>query len=273
MLTSKPGSPSNRRPSKSHSKGHSSFRIIDKFFRELATQKLADLEREHRQSRDELTELTRTTTDYETILQRKEAELSKLSRQFGTARSERDSALKRASELEGRIDALTGDLKARESARAEGVAARAKLEEEIDELRTLLNAKTSEDTKRSEAEKSREQELGDLRSRITAYQQEIADTRRRALEEQNTLKVDLEALLRQHKTTSDAHKDLQTRSQKSEQSLATATSNLQAAEKAKKTAEAELHDFRAKHLDSEGQLAEALKAKEVRPYTFWARDP
>lgn len=232
--------------------------------RDTATARAEQLERDQRRARDELTELAHTTTDYEALVQKKEAELTKSSTLLGSARLERDSALKQSSQLQARIDALTGDLQASESARKQGIDSRSRLEEEIDELRTLLQAKTSEETKRSEAEKSKELEISDLRARITSIQQSAVDARREDSAALSKAKVELESLQREHDATQDAVLDLKARVQAAEKSLSETTLSLQAAEKAKKTAETELHEFRSKHLDSEGQLTEALKAKEVQ---------
>lgn len=216
-----------------------------------------------------MAELARTATDYESLVQKKEAELGKLSSLLGAARLERDSALKQSSQAQTRIDTLTTDLQGSETARKQGIDSRARLEEEIDELRSLLNAKTSEDTKRSEAEKSKEQEISNLRARITTIQQGAVDARREASEAQSKLKLELDGLQREHKAAQESLRDLKAQLQSAEKGRSEATLALQASEKAKKAAEAELHEFRSKHLDSEGQLAEALKAKEVRSDIFF----
>jgi myosin protein heavy chain len=221
------------------------------------------LERESRQARDELAELAHTATDYESLMQKKEAELSKLSSLLGSSRVERDSALKQAGQLQGRLDALGADLHVSETARKQGIEARGRLEEEIDELRSLLQAKASEETKRSEASKSMEQELSGLRTRITTIQQDAVDASREAADVQSKLKVELESLRREHKAAQDSYRDVKLQAQNAEKSLSETTLSLHAADKAKKAAETELHEFRSKHLDTEGQLAEALKNKEV----------
>lgn len=201
-------------------------------------------------------------------MQKKEAELSKLSSLLGSSRLERDSALKQAVQLQGRLDAIGADLQASETARKQGIEARGRLEEEIDELRSLLQAKASEETMRSEASKSMEQELSDLRLRVTTIQQNVVDASREAADVQSKLKVELESLQRELKAAQDSYQDVKLQAQTAEKSLSDATISIHSADKAKKTAETELHEFRSKHLDVEGQLAEALKSKEVSSPPF-----
>ena len=240
---------------------------------DLAASRSDQLERETRQAREQLADLARTATDYESIVQKKENELSRLGSQVLTSHRERDAALKNVTELQGQLDTLKGEVQAQELDGKRGAQARAKLEAEIDELRALLSAKASEDTRRSEAEKSTEQEISDLRARIAKAQHDLVDDRRLAVEAQNKLKVELETLQREHKSALDAYHDLQARATANEKGQTEAEQALQAAEKSKRAAEAELHTLRSKQLDLEGQLAEALKAKEVRslyPYLcYW----
>jgi myosin heavy chain 9/10/11/14 len=222
------------------------------------------LERETRQAREQLADLARTATDYESIVQKKGNELARLGSQILASHRDRDTALTHVTELQGHLDTLKGEVQAQELDRERGAQARAKLEAEIDELRTLLNAKASEDTRRSEAEKSKEQELSDLRARVAKAQLDLVDERRLAVEVQSKLKVDLETLQREHNSTVDINHDLQTRAKENEKGKIEAEQALQAVEKSKRAAETDLHTLRSKQLDLEGQLAETLKAKEVR---------
>ncbi|KAF9519353.1 hypothetical protein BS47DRAFT_1337113 [Hydnum rufescens UP504] len=231
--------------------------------RDVNASRSDQLEREARQAREQLADLARTATDYESIVQKKENELARLGSQILASHRDRDTALTHVTELQGHLDTLKDEVQAQELDRERGAQARAKLEAEIDELRTLLNAKASEDTRRSEAEKSQEQELSDLRARVAKAQLDLVDERRLAVEVQSKLKVDLETLQREHNSTVGINHDLQTRAKENEKGKIEAEQALQAVEKSKRAAEADLHTLRSKQLDLEGQLAETLKAKEA----------
>jgi len=116
---------------------------------------------------------------------------------------------------------------------------------------------------RSEASKSMEQELSGLRLRVTTIQQNVVDANREAADVQSKLKVELESLQRELKAAQDSHRDVKLQAQTAEKSLSDATISLHSADKAKKAAETELHEFHSKHPDMEGQLTEALKGREV----------
>jgi myosin protein heavy chain len=230
---------------------------------DLGRLKSDNLEKENRNLNDQLAELARTATDYEALLQKKEADVHRLTSDLSQLRKERELAAKRNNVLQGEVETLVAELEAQKEDRERSAQSRAKLEEELDELRRLMEAKTSEDTKRSEVEKSKEQELATLRTQLSTLALDLSEARRTALEVQGKLKVDLEASQREYKSVSTAHQGLQVKIKTIETRQAEVEQALIIAEKAKRSAESDLQSLRTKQVDVDGQLAEAVKAKEV----------
>jgi myosin protein heavy chain len=221
------------------------------------------LEKETRTLREELNELARTATDYEALVKKKEADIQRITSDLSQLRRERELAAKRNTELQGEIETLASELEAQREDRDRSAQTRAKLEEELDELRRLMDAKSSEETKRTEVEKSKEQELQTLRGQAASLEHDLSEARRSALEIQGKLKVDLEATQREYKTLSVAHQDLQAKVKSFESKQVEAEHALVNAEKARRSAESDLQSLRTKQIDLDGQLAEAVKSKEV----------
>ena len=226
------------------------------------------LEKEARQTKEQLAELARTATDYSNMLQKREADIARLTGELATSHRERDSSKKQTAELQGQLETFALELDAQRNDRNRDAELRAKLQGEIDELRALMDAKTSEDSKRAEVERSKEQELIGLRQQAILLQEQLAEARRLSLEEQSKLKVELENLQTEHRTLQRDHNELLQKKDNLEVQRKEIDASLVAAEKAKRAAESELQSIRTRQIDADGQLAEAMKAKEARiiPY-------
>jgi myosin protein heavy chain len=226
--------------------------------------KLDSFERDARQSKEQLAELARTATNFENIIQRKEAEIARLTSEISSIKRDREASVKLSAELQAQIETLVKELEAQKDDRERLYQSRSKLEDDLDELRALMAAKTSEDTKRSEVERSKEQELLNLRSQASELRSELASVRRTTTESQNKLKVELETAQREHASVIKSQKDIQAKAQTHQQKLAETELALAHAEKQKRAAESELQSVRARQIEADGQVAEAVKAKEVK---------
>ncbi|KZV87568.1 hypothetical protein EXIGLDRAFT_200957 [Exidia glandulosa HHB12029] len=227
--------------------------------RDLGRAKADAAEKEARQAKEELAEVTRTATDYAAMIQRKEADATRAAADVASMRRERDAALKQVAELQAHSDTISNELVAQKDDRERAVAARTKLQAELDELRVAMDAKSSEETKRSEVERSRELELADLRSQQARLAEELAEARKSGGEAQTALRTvqhERDELLTRRASLLKKAEDGDKKSKDSEAQLANA-------EKARRAAESELQALRMRQVDLDGQLAEAVKAKEV----------
>jgi myosin heavy chain 9/10/11/14 len=226
--------------------------------RDTTRAKVDAAEKEARQTKEELAEVTRTATDYAAMIARKDAEVARLSADMASMRRERESALKQATELQAQTEQLNREVVAQkqENERTK------RLQAELDELRTAMDAKTSEDHKRSEVERSRELELADLRAQVSRASQELNDALKGAGESQaalRTIKHERDELL--------AGKQLLVkRADEGERKASEMELLLGAAEKARRTAESELAALRMRQVDLDTQLADAVKGKEVSSF-------
>ena len=223
----------------------------------------ANLEEDARVSKEQLAEMARTATQYSTIIQKKEEEAARLVSDLISLKRDREQSLKQITGLQADITTLKSELNSQQNERERGREARMKLQEEVDELRALMDARTSEDTRRNEVEKSKEQELAELRGQVARLNADLNDARRVGLEGQSKLKVELDNSIRAHKLLQESHKSLLDRERSLQSKLAKVEAGFEEAEKVKRTLESDLHSVRSRQIDADGQLAEAVRAKEV----------
>jgi len=210
--------------------------------------------------------MARTATQYSTIIQQKEEDIARLISDLASSKREREQAFKHITELQADIDTLVAELDAQKGDQDRGKLARVRLQEEVDELRTLMDAKTSEETRRTEVEKGKEQELADLRSQVSKLQADLKEARKQGLESQSKLRVELDNSVRAHKSLQESHNSLAKQERAVQARLAKAESGLLDLQKAKRALESDLQSLRSRQIDADGQLGEAIRAKEVRVY-------
>jgi myosin heavy chain 9/10/11/14 len=235
----------------------------NRFIRESFKSRVESLEDEARKARDQVAELTRTANEYSNIILKQEQEVNHLSAERTSDQHKRSQLSKQIHELQARLDASKAEMDAQRSDYLREVDLRGKLQEELDELRALMATKTSEESRRNEVEKSKDIELANLRQQNTVAQKDLAEARSVALEVQGKLGVELDAATREYRILERAHHDLLGREQAASSQASKAEASVAELEKAKRALESDLQSIRTRQLDTEGQLAEALGAKEV----------
>lgn len=231
--------------------------------RDSLRDKTDSLEREARLAKEQVAEMARTATEYTSMISKKEEDISRLSSELDKSKHERGKLLKEITELQGQVDTLTSELQSQQQDGKRGAEARARLQAELDELRTVLEAKATEETRRSEVEKSKEVELADLRSQVSKMSVDLSEARKQALEGQSKLKVELDTLLREHRSLEQSHRSLSDKESATQSKLREAETALSDAVKAKRTIESDLQSVRSRQIDLEDQLATALKERDV----------
>lgn len=189
--------------------------------------------------------------------------MARLATELETSKAERSRLSKEILEHRARIEALTAETISQRDNEARHAAVQGKLQDELDQLRSLMEAKTSEENRRGEVEKQKDAELQDLRLQASQLQNELNKARRTALEVQNKLKVDLEASVREHNSLLHSHRSLSDRLQANDHKLKQSEASLAEVQKTKRSQEAELQELRTRRIDTDGELAESQKAKEV----------
>ncbi|KAI6026521.1 P-loop containing nucleoside triphosphate hydrolase protein [Pisolithus microcarpus] len=189
-------------------------------------EEVEQLERSGRHTKDQLAELTRTATEYTSIIQRKEEEAARLTSEVSASKRELAQLQKELIEHRALAEKHQAELSASKADAGRTLAAKAKLQMELDELRALMETKTTEETRRREAQKSMEQELVDLR--------------------------DQSGLSGQYKQIEATYSSLLERERMSKENSTKAEATVASLEKA----------LRSRQIDTDGQLSEALRAKE-----------
>lgn len=230
---------------------------------ELLNGKLEQLERSARHTKDQLAELTRTATEYSSIIQRKEDDIAKLSSEVAASKRERSQLQKDLIELRALAEKHQAELSVSKADTERTFSAKVKLQAELDDLRTLMETKTTEETRRREVEKSLEEELIDLRGQVAELQRQLKILRETALEKESQLSLEVEKLSGQYTQLEVTYSSLLERERISKENSAKAESAVALLEKAKRNLESELQALRSRHIDTDGQLAEAVRAKDT----------
>lgn len=240
-------------------------------FRELLNTKVDQLEKGSQQAKDQLAELTRTANDYSTMLQKKEDDIVRLASEVVASKRERTQLQKDLIEISALTEKQRVELDAYRVDADRTLIAKARLQEELDEFRALMETKTTEETRRREVEKSKDEELADLRRQIADLQGQLNAFRKTALDNESKLKLEVEKFSRQYAQLESSHTSLLDRERATSERVTKTEAAAVAVEKSKRTLESELQALRTKQIDSDSQLAEVVKAKEVEYLIPWTK--
>lgn len=211
--------------------------------------------------------MDRTATQYSAMIEKKEDDLSRLAGQLALTKQKHEAATKDSATFQSQISTLQLTIQAQERDRDRAALEKTKLQAELDELRNMMAVKTNEDTRRTEVEKSREHELTGLREQVKKLQNQVIHEQQHAVEEHNKLKVEFDAVVRDHKALGASHTSLARRDEEHRQKLASTEESLSKLEKTHRSLESELQILRTRQIDTDSQLAEATKSKEVRRFS------
>lgn len=231
--------------------------------RELLNAKVDQLEKGSQQAKDQLAGLTRTANDYSTMLQKKEDDIVRLASEVTASKRERTQLQKDIIENRALTEKQKAELDAYRVDADRTLTAKARLQEELDEFRALMETKITEETHRREIEKTKDAELADLRLQVADLQGQLKAFRKTALENESKLKLEVERVSRQYTQLESSHTSLLERERAANEQSTRAGAAAIAMEKSQRTLESELQALCAKQTNSDSQLAEVVKAKEV----------
>ena len=198
------------------------------------------------------------------MLQKKEDDIIRLASEVASSKRERTQLQKDIIEFRSLTEKQQAELDAYRIDADRALTAKARLQEELDELRALIETKSTEETRRREVEKSKDEELVDLRLGVADLQGQLNAFRKTALDNETKLKLEVERVSRQYAQLESSHASLLERERAASEQSKKVESAAVVMEKSKRTLESELQALRAKQIDSDSQLAEAVKAKEVQ---------
>ena len=132
---------------------------------------------DNRQIRQQLTELSTTSTGFEDILRRKESELSILRIDQKNFESERKALENEKMSLSSRHDSIQGRLREVQADADVMRSQKAQLEREAIDARNLLEAKLSEDAQAGNSRRVLDQQIRDLKDQLFQVQAELSRER------------------------------------------------------------------------------------------------
>jgi myosin protein heavy chain len=214
-------------------------------------------------AKEQLTEVTRSATDYADMISKKEEQIRVISSDLEGFHSESARRQQEIAELRNQKSTLEAQFKAEQQDHSQEQLLRVTLQKELDDLRSLLEAKTSEETRRNEVEKSREAELADLRNQVSDLKHELAEVRRAALESQSKLELERTNAIRDHKSLEASYNSLLRREGEATSQLTKTKAEFAELEKSRRGTDFELQTLRTKQIELDTQLSDAVKNKEV----------
>jgi chromosome segregation ATPase len=226
------------------------------------------MEREARLMKNQLEELTRTATDYASMLKRKESDIGQLLADMDQIHLEHEAAQKHIAELQAQVATLEDQLEVQATDKQRDNAARHRLQKEIDELRNVMAAKASEDTRRTEVHRSREKELTNLRAQYAKLTEELDELRRTSTESQARLKLELDDANHNRVNLEQVQKELAANQAENIKRRESAEATLAEVQRVSRSMESEVRLLKERSSKLEAELAETVKGKEVGISSF-----
>ncbi len=221
------------------------------------------MEDEVRLAKEQLSEVTRSATDYADMITKKEDQIRVISSDLEKSKSDGGRRQQEIAELRSQKSVFEAQLQAERHNHSQEQSLRVTLQKELDDLRSLLEAKSSEETRRNEVEKSKDAERADLRNQVTDLKQELAELRQSALEAQSRLELEKSTVARDHKALEASYNSLLKREGDASSQLSRMKAELGEVEKSKRTMESELQALRTRQIEMDTRLEDAVKSKEV----------
>ena len=144
---------------------------------EAAQKQIRELVADNRQIRNQLAELSATSTNYEDLVRRKESEVSVLRADLKKHEMERRIFDDEKSELLSKQDEVLGRLRALQNEMETLKRQKREAEQEAAEARKLLEAKISQDAKLGQGRRILDEQVKDLKAQLAEVQVELSKER------------------------------------------------------------------------------------------------
>ncbi len=229
---------------------------------QLSRNQIKDLLDENRQIRQQLQELSSTSTGYEDMMRRKESEIAVLKADSKRHEAERKALESERSMFASRHDNIQTRLREIQAEVASTRSQKALLEREAADTKKLLEAKLSEDAEAGNSRKMLDKQIEDLKAELFQVQAELSRERQSRDDVQmlsdhkmSTLKEEYQ-ILNESKITIEKELYLQ------QDTLRRAVEARNSAEKSRKELQSELKKLRDRFVEAETLRLEAEAAME-----------
>jgi myosin protein heavy chain len=229
---------------------------------QASKRQIKELLDENRQVRQQITDLSSTSTSYEDLIRRKESEIAILKTDLKTYESDRRIFDDEKRTLASKHDDLQGRLR---EAKAELDAVRSQkqqLEREAADAKRLLEEKISEDTKSSEGRKVLEQQIEDLKTELFGVQKELSRERQSRDDVEMLGEHKYDTLQRDFDALNDSKITIEKEMYAQQDVLRRTTEAKATAEKERKDYQTELRSLREKYMQLQEEKLEADTAAE-----------
>ncbi|OOQ85685.1 myosin type II heavy chain [Penicillium brasilianum] len=227
---------------------------------------LRDTITQNQSIRQQITDLTSTTTSYEDLLRRKESEIAVLRNDLKKYDEDRRGLEAEKKSLATRHDNMQGRLREVQAERDAMRSEKAQLEREAADVKRLLEEKRSEDVEAGESRKLLEQQVNDLKAQLFQAEADLSRERQSRDDVQMLAEHNLAELTDKYNTLNESKIEIEKEMYIQQDSLRRATEARVAAEKSRKDLQSELIKLRERftavenaRLNAEAEIESKLK--------------
>ncbi|KAI9828268.1 MAG: hypothetical protein M1819_004593 [Sarea resinae] len=224
---------------------------------QVSKKQVKELLEDNRQIRQQLSELSATSTGYEDLVRRKESELAILRTDLKNYDSDRKAFEQEKRSLSTRHDNVQKRLREIQAETESLRSQKAQLEREAADAKALLEAKLSEDAKSGEGRKMLEEQIKDLKEQFFQVQADLGRERQSRDDVQMLGEHNLATLTREYESLKDAKITIEKEMYLQQDSLRRATEARTAAERDRKDLQNELRKLRERFTEAESSRLQA----------------
>lgn len=227
---------------------------------------LRDTVTENQAIRQQITDLSATTTSYEDLLRRKESEMAVLRNDLKKHDEDRRGMEAEKKSLTTRHDNMQARLREIQAERDAMRSEKTQLEREAADVKRLLEEKRSEDAEAGESRKLLEQQVHDLKAQLFQAEADLSRERQSRDDVQMLAEHNLADLTEKYNSLNESKIEIEKEMYIQQDSLRRATEARVAAEKSRKELQAELIKLRERftavesaRLNAEAEIEHKLK--------------
>lgn len=228
----------------------------------VSKKQIKELVDENRQIRQQISDLSSTSTGYEDLVRRKESELSILRGDLKRHESEKKSFEGEKNSLSNRHDNMQKRLREVQAEMDAIKSQKTQLEREAADAKKLLEAKISEDMQSGQSRKMLDEQTKDLKSQLFQVQTELSRERQSRDDVQMLGDHKMSEMKEKYDALNESKITIEKEMYVQQDTLRRATEARTAAEKAKKEMQAELIKLRERFTSVETARLEAENAVE-----------
>ena len=217
---------------------------------------------DNRNIRQQLNDLSSTSTGYEDLVRRKESEIALLKAdqrrkdaELSALESEKGTLTARHDNIQGRLREIQSEVDAARSQKAQ-------LEREAADAKQLLNAKMSEDVQAGNSRRMLDEQIKDLKSQLFEVQAELSRERQSRDDVQMLSDHKLRSLKEEYNNLNESKITIEKELYLQQDTLRRAVEARTAAEKSRKDLQMELKKLRERYLELESSRLQAEEAVE-----------